>query len=197
MYPYNHKRGQTIQSDAAGVVCDKGFLAHFHIDAADNEVAAANSIIAAVTLGTGVTVTKTAVQLAGEPKCAMVLTITGNQATAVGDVVITGKDMAGEVLIETIVSTGAALVTGTKAFAFIDSIVFPARGAAGDTIAVGMSDKFGIPYKLAHNTVLAIFNNHTATTVAASHFSETVLAENYLDPTAALGGSDIDVYLIV
>jgi len=197
MYPYNHKMGQKIQTSAPGVVCDRGFIAHYHIDDSDNEVAATDSIIAAVTLGTGVTVTKQAAALDGEPKCAMVLTITGNQATAVGDVVITGKDIAGAPITETIVSTGAATVTGTKAFAFIDSIVFPARGAAGDTIAVGMSDKFGLPYLLPYNTVLAIYNNKVATTVAAGSFSTTELCKNFLDPTAALGGSDIDVYLIV
>jgi len=196
-YPFNHKLGQKIQTDAAGVVCDRAFLAHFHIDAGDCEAAGAATIIAAVTLGTGVTVTKLAAALDGQPKCGRVMSITGNQATATGNVVFTGKDLAGNVLTETIVSTGAATVNGTKVFSFIDSIVFPARGAADDTISVGMTDDFGIPYKLPYNTVLAIYNNKTLTTVASGGYSATTLALNFLNPTAALSDSDIDVYLLI
>lgn len=196
MYPYNYKLGQLIANDA-GINVDHAFLAHYHIDAGDNEAAATDCIIAAVTLADGATTTKLAVALDGMPKCARVLTITGNAVTAVGDVVITGKDLSGATITETIVSTGAATVVGTKAFAYIDSIVFPARGAVADTIAVGMADKFGLPYKLAYNTVLAIYNNHTLTSVASGNFSATVLSQNFIDPTAALSDSDVDVYLLV
>lgn len=197
MYPYNFKLGQEVQSDAKGVECGRKQIAHYHLEDTQTEVAAANSVKTAQALADGVTTTKLAAALDGQPLCARVLSITGNAATAVGNVVITGKDLAGETITETIISTGAATVIGTKAFAFVDSIVFPARGAAADTIAVGMADKFGLPYLLENNTVLQIFNNHTATTVASFSVSETVLCQNYLDPTAALGGSEIDVYLIV
>jgi hypothetical protein len=197
MNPFNPKMGQTIKTDAASIVLDRGFIALYHIDGANAPTATTSYIIAAVTLADGATTTKLAAALAKEPECARVLTITGNAATAVGDVVITGKNLAGETITETIVSTGAATVTGTKAFSYITSIVFPARGGAGDTIAVGTADKFGIPYKLARNTVLAIYNNNTLTTVASMGTSTTDLCKNFIDPTQALNGSDVDVYLIV
>jgi|GEM_PF-1202258 len=197
MYPFNPKMGQKIQSNAAGVVCDRGFIAHFHLSDSENDTAATDGIIGYVTLADGETTTKAAVTLDHQPLCARVLSVTGNGATATGDVVITGKDIAGATITETIASTGAGTVLGTKAFAFVDSVVFPARTAEADAIKVGTSDKFGIPYLLPYNTVLAIYNNKTATTVAAGSFSETTLCLNHLDPTAALGGSDIDVYLIV
>ena len=196
MYPYNYKIGQLIANDA-GIEVDRAFIAHYHIAGANAITAAAATIMAAVTLGDAVTTTKTDVQLTAEPKCARVLTITGNAATATGNVVITGKDLSGAVITETIISTGAATVIGTKAFAYIDSIVFPARGAPGDTISVGQADKFGIPFKIPHNTVILLSNNGTPTTVASGNYSETVLSENHLDPTAALNGSDIDVYLLI
>lgn len=196
MYPYNYKMGQLIANDA-GIEIDHAFVAHYHIDAGANVAAATDGIIGYVALAELVTTTKLAAALDHEPECARVLNITGNGATAVGDVVITGKDLSGAVITETIVSTGAATVVGTKAFAFVDSIVFPVYGAPGDQIKVGTTDLFGIPFKLAYNTVLAIYNNHTATTVAASNFSETVLSQNYLDPTAALADNDVDVYLLV
>lgn len=193
--PYNPNLGQTIQSE--GTECARAFIAHYHIDAGDNPAAALDGVTANVTLSDGATKTVLAAAIDHQLKCARVLNITGNAATAVGNVVITGKDMAGAVITETIVSTGAATVAGAKAFAEITSIVFPARGAEADAIKVGTTDKFGIPFKLARNTVLAIYNNNTATTVAAATVSATVLCSNTLDPTAALADNDIDVYLLV
>jgi len=197
MNPFNPKMGQTIKTDAGSMILDRGFIALYHIDGADAPTAAAAYILAATTLADGATTTKNAAALAKQPECARVLSITGNAATATGNVVFTGKDLAGATITETIVSTGAATVVGTKAFAYIDSVVLPARGAAADTISIGTADKFGIPYKLDRNTVLAIYNNNTATTVASIGTNATDLCKNFIDPTQALNGSDVDVYLIV
>ena len=195
--PYNPNFGQIIKTDA-GVNIDHTFLAHYIIPAADADAAGAALILAATELGDGVTTTILAAALA-QPPTPRVLSITGNAATAVGDVVVTGTDFADQPLVETIVSTGAATVLGVKAFKSIASIVLPARGAAADSISVGLSDKFGIPYMLPNaSRILLIANGGVATTVAAgSGFSATVLADNFIDPTAALAGAQIDVYILV
>jgi hypothetical protein len=44
---------------------------------------------------------------------------------------------------------------------------------------------------------MAMFANNAADTVAASAWSATVLAGNYIDPTTALAGAQVDVYLVV
>lgn len=196
--PYNPFKGQTIKTNAGGTT-DHAFIALYTISAANAVAAGAATVKTAVTLADGTTTTVLAAALTAQPPTPRVLSITGNAATAVGDVVITGKDSAGATLTETIVSTGAATVLGTKAFASITSIVFPARGAGGDTISVGTSDKFGIPYLLPYaGAVIQIVNNGTATTVAAtSSFSTTVLADNFIDPTAALAAAQVDVYMLV
>jgi hypothetical protein len=198
MTPYNPFMGQLIKTNAGGSV-DRAFIAHYTIAAASAVAAGTATVKTAVTLADGATTTVLAAALTAQPPTPRVLSVTGNAATAVGDVVITGKDAAGAALTETIVSTGAATVVGAKAFASITSIVFPARGAEADTISVGTSDKFGIPYLLPFaGAVLAIINAGTATTVAAtSSFSATVLADNFIDPTAALAGAQIDVYMLV
>ena len=193
---YNPRFGQLIKGDD-GEKYDRGFLAHYQIEAADAVAADADYIEAPVTLGDGVTTTVLAAALDHQPPTPRVLTITGNAATATGNVVVTGKDASGATLVETIISTGAATVEGTRAFASIDSIVFPARGAPGDTISVGLSDAFGIPFRIPYNTVILVLNNGTATTVAAGTYSATVLAANILNLTAALAAAQVDVYLIV
>ena len=192
--PFNPFMGQSIKS-AAGRT-DKGFIAHYIIEAADAAAAAVNAIAPVTTLADGSTTTLTTADI-DQPTTPRVLSVTGNAAGAAGDVVITGTDAAGEALVETIVATGANTVAGTKAFASVETIVLPARGAGGDTIAVGATGAFGIPFVLPHDTVVKILNNNVPTTVASSSWSSTVLADNYITPTAALAGNQIDVYLIV
>ncbi len=194
---YNPFLGQRLRTDARNVTVDRSFIAHYVISAALAVAAAVNNVKTAVTLADGTTTTLTTADIT-QPATSRVLSITGNAVTAVGDVVITGTDISGAELVETIVSTGAATVIGTKAFASISTIVLPARGAAADTISIGLADKFGIPYKLAQNTVLLLLRDGTSTTVSAgSNFSGTVLADNYIDPTAAMNGTQIDLYFIV
>lgn len=189
--------GQTIKTDAGNSV-DRAFIAHYTIAAADADAAAAAYIEAATVLDALTETTVLAAGLAAQPPTPRVLSITGDAAGSVGDVVITGTDAAGAVLTETITGIGANAVLGTKAFATITSIVFPI-GDGASTISVGISDKFGIPYKLPNDgSVLVILNGGTATTCAAtSNFSTTVLADNFIDPTAALAAARIDVYMLV
>ena len=195
MQPYKPNLGQKIKSDAGAT--DRKFVAYYSIAAADAVAAGVANVAPATVLADALTTTLTTVDIT-QPPTPRVLSITGNAATAVGDVVITGLDANGDALVETIVSTGAATVLGTRAFASITTIVLPARGAVADSISVGLTDKFGLPFKLPHDTVLKILNNDVETTVAAgSSFSATVLAANYIDPTAALAAVQVDVYLIV
>lgn len=194
--PYNPFIGQIIKTNAEGLNIDRAFVAHYTIAAANATAPSATAIKTATTLADGLTTTLTAANI-NQPAVPRVPSITGNAATAVGNVVFTGFDAAGNPLTETIVSTGAATVNGTRAFASFTSIVLPARGAGGDTISIGLSGAFGLPYTLPHNTVIAILNNTTVTTVASGSYSATVLAQNYITPTAALNGQQIDVYLLV
>jgi hypothetical protein len=126
------------------------------------------------------------------------LQIKGNQAGIAGNVVIEGTNMAGEVISETIAANGANAVNGTKAFKTVIKITLPAQTTAGDTISVGVTDALGLPYKLAHNTVLAAYLNNTkegtAPTVAVN---ATALESNIIDLNSALDGTQVDVYLIV
>lgn len=193
-YPYNPDLGQEIQTDLPGTQADRAFVAH--VSWATPAAADADVVHAAVTLADGATTTVTiGITNPDVPRC---LSITGNAATATGDVVITGTDIEGNALEETIVSTGAATVNGTKAFKTVTQIVFPARGAAADTISVGVSDKLGLPYKLAANTVLAAALNNvreaTAPTVAVSSSD---IESNTIDLNSVLDGTKVDAWLLV
>jgi len=193
-YPENPNLGQEIQgAPGSGLRVDKGFLAHYQavpIAAADDYVHAA------ITLAIGATQTITA--NITNPDVSRILSITGNAATAVGNVVIVGTNAAGVAITETIVSTGAATVAGLLAFKTVASITVPAQGAGGDTISVGVGDALGLNHYLTHNTVLASYlNNVLEATAAAVTVSATVLEENTVVLDTALDGTVVDIYYMV
>lgn len=201
MYPYNHKMGQTIQTDVDGVELDRGFLAHFQVAAAAAVLgtaaaahAAVNGALTPVVVTTGFTnpavprnVTATAGGTAGDIKAVQV--------------VIEGTNYADEVITETLpaftVDT-AGTVTGSKAFKTITKVTIPAMDGAGATVSIGFGSKLGLPYKLTHNTVQAAFLDNakegTAPTVAVS---PTAIESNTITLNSALSGKVVDAYLIV
>ena len=193
---YNPFIGQHIRTHVDGITADRGYIAHYIIPAAKAIAAAADYVLAATEL---MAESQEITEGITKPPTPRVLSITGNKSTAVGDVIIEGTDIAGAGLVETITSTGDATVVGTKAFARVTKITLPLIAEPdGETISVGLSHAFGLPYKLPFDTVLKIYNNGTETTVAAgSSFSASSLADNYIKPTAALSGNQIDVYMIV
>ncbi len=192
---YNPLMGQHLKTGNPNIFCDRAFIAHYQIAAADADAAAGAYIEALTVLGAAVT-TVLAADLSAQPPTPRVLSITGDAAGSVGDVVINGTDANGAALTETIVSTGAATVAGKRAFATVTSIVFPA-GDGTSQISVGITDDVGLPFCLPYNTVLLILNNATATTVASGSYSATVISQNYINPTAALAGAQIDIYFLV
>lgn len=193
-YPYNPALGQEIQSNVKGVHLDKGFVAH--IEVADPVAPSVTAILEATELADGETTTIT--EGIEQPDYPRALQIKGNAAGISGNVVIEGTNYAGEEISETIAANGANAVAGNKAFKTVTKITLPARNAEGDTISVGTTGKLGLPYKLAHNTVLAAYLNNskegTAPTVATS---ATALENNTVLLASTLNGNKVDVYLIV
>jgi hypothetical protein len=116
-------------------------------------------------------------------------------------VVVEGTNYADEAISETLpiftVNT-AGSVEGSKAFKTVTKITIPAHDGTGATTAIGFGDKLGLPYKLAHNTVLAAYLNNvkesTAPTVAVS---ATAVESNTIDLNSALNSSVVDAYLMV
>lgn len=103
------------------------------------------SILAAVTLPTSGTSTSTT--FLSQPDVVRTIRFKGNQSSTQGLVVtVNGTDIRGNTLTEA-VTMGGAFATPTdslNAFASITSIVFPTRGASGDTISVGDGASLGL-----------------------------------------------------
>lgn len=194
LYPVDHKFGHKIQTDAQDVSADRRFLSY--LTWAAPAAAAVDSVLAATALADGA-VTEITENITN-PDYPRALQIKGNQAGVAGDVVIEGTNYADEAITETIVADGANAVSGTKAFKTVTKITLPALVGAGDTISVGVTDILGLPYKLAHNTVLMAFLNNTKEAAAPTVTTSTTnLESNTIDLDSALDGNQVDVYLIV
>lgn len=194
MFPYNHKKGQTIQTDVSGKNTDRAFLSHVSLG---SPAAASNTAgHADVTLADGaITEVMTGITNPDVPRA---LRVKGNAVGIAGNVVIDGTNELDEAITETIIAADTGAVEGNKAFKTVTKITFPARTTAGDKISVGYNDKLGLPYKLATNTVLMAALNHvkeaTAPTVTVS---ATAIESNTIDLNSALNGDPVEAWLMV
>lgn len=194
---FDPTKGQKIKTAAKAVKLDRAFLAHMQVSAADAVVASNTAVHAAVTLPDADTLeVTTAITNPAYPRA---LRVKGNASGIAGNVVIEGTNIADEAITETIALSGATAVEGNKAFKTVTKITLPAKtNASGDTVSVGFNEKLALPYKLAHNTVLAAYLDNTKEGTAPTvTTSTTALESNTIDLNTALSGKVVDVYLIV
>lgn len=211
MYPYNHKRGQTIQTDATGIAVDRGFIANLswtalEMAAADTDgifdgIAAADAT--AEPAGTTVTATPASDEFVAQPPCARNLTVTVAATTAghvkAAAIVVTGKNLNGDAITESFtptVDTPATLV-GAKAFKTVTSVAVPAQDGDSVTVDVGFGQLVGIPYKLTKKRVLVTLNDGVVDTAPTLTISASALESNTVDFNGSLDGSVMDMSIIV
>lgn len=196
---YNPKGGR-IKTDGL-VTIDRAFIAHIHIDGDDAVAPDTDGVLEAVTdTGEEQEITE------GITSPAYPRNITATAGGTAGDigaiqVIIEGTNFAGEEITETLpaftVDT-AGTVAGNKAFATVTKITIPAHDGTGATTQIGWADKIGIPYLLIHNTVLSAYrNNSREGSLPTVTVSDTEIESNTFDPSSALNGTDIDLYLMV
>lgn len=201
LFPENPFLSQQLQTAVAGILADKGFIAHLVLTAAQAATASTTAVHAAVTDNGSPQVITTAIT--NPPYTRNVTATAGGTAADIKAiaVVVTGTDINGAVISETLpvftVDT-AGTVVGSKAFKTVTSITIPAHDGTGATTAIGFGDKLGLPYKLTANTVffasLAGVREATAPTVAADSAN---FYGNTVDPNSALNGTQFDIWLLV
>jgi hypothetical protein len=125
MYPFNHKKGQKIQTDAEGVSIDRGFLAHFQVSAENAVALDADGILAATNLGAQAQTGKTSGL--HSPAVPRGLSIVGNVSGITGNIKIYGTNYAGEAIDETLALNGSTPRLGAKAFKTITKVDLPAQ----------------------------------------------------------------------
>lgn len=196
MNGYNPLMGQKLKTDAPGATVDRAFLAHFQIAASAATVASNVNVHAAIALGAAAQDITAAIT---QPSVPRNIIIKGNAAGNAGNVVITGTNYADEAITETIALNEANAVAGTKAFKTVTKITVPIQTHAGtDTVSVGTGEALGLPYKLAHNTVMrAVFDGTVEATAPTVTVSASAIESNTIDLNTALNSKALDIYLMV
>jgi hypothetical protein len=111
--------------------------------------------------------------------------------------VITGTDIDGNTITETVALSSTNAVTSTKAFKTVTVIRLPIK-VGSETINVGWGDKIGMPFKLGaaakrpiiEATLLGVIE----TTAPAVTADADDLAKNLIDLFSALNGSEVCIY---
>lgn len=80
--------------------------------------------------------------------CPQLVTVKGVKAggSLTGDVVITGTDICGNAIVDTIALNDDTSVAGVYAFATISNIHLPAKVTTADTVEVGLTKAVGVPF---------------------------------------------------
>ena len=202
LYPFNPRKLTGMQSDA-GVVIDRAHLAHYSpgaLAAIDDDYFVANVAmkVGAYTIVTGHGATPNS---AARNVVAFVTKVSGTLDT-MGTLLVTGKNLAGATITETITPAEGA-VSGVKAFASITSIVGAgwvrdAGAGSEDTVKIGYGDVVGLPDMLSHNTVLAAYLGGTKESTAPTVVVDAdELEKNTFDLFGALNASAVDIYYLV
>jgi len=122
---YNHKYGQTIETDVPGLDADRAFVSH--VQWANPAAADADAIGLWHLTAIGQTVVTGLV----DPDYPRALAVVGSVAGITGDVTITGTNMAGETITETLALNGTTAKAGAKAFKTVAKIDLPIQTNAG------------------------------------------------------------------
>lgn len=190
--PYKYDRGQKIKAEGGPV--DMAFLAHVELSADQTVAADADGIITIAMTASKKTVTSGFEDM----PAARNITVVGSAAGISGTCKVTGTNIAGETIEESFTLSGTTPQTGSKAFASVTKVEIPAKNADDDAVDVGWGVKFGIPYRLALNTVLAAYINGakeaTAPTVAVS---TSALESNTISFNTTPSGKATHYFLIV
>lgn len=88
-------------------------------------------------------------------------TITGNAGGIAGNVIVTGTNINGSAISETIALSGSSTVNGNRAFSTITSIGLPVQTHGGtDTVKIGLGAKLGLDAVVTRDVVIKAFLNN-------------------------------------
>lgn len=130
-----------------------------------------------------------------QPDFARLISVTPGGVTddvAAGNYVLTGKDIRGNAITETLVFEANATTkqVSTKAFKTVTSLLAPIQDGAGATFSIGVEDALGLDRCMSGNEVLlATVDGVRETTFPTVTYHATDISKNTVDPNTALNGA--------
>ena len=144
---------------------------------------------------TSASVITTVTSFLAQPDFARKITVTPGGTTAdvpAGDVTITGTNIRGEVITDTITFAANASTVGTtlKAFKTVTSVVFPIQDGAAATYDIGVNDALGLDRCMTADEVqsASMDGTYEATRPTVTYHASDV-SKNTVTPNTALDAS--------
>lgn len=153
----------------------------------------ANGVLASTLLTTAVQTVTSGIT---NPDFPRVLAVDSDGA-ATGNVVITGTNIRGETVTDTIALNGTNAVSGVVAFKTVSSIQLPVK-AASESVWVGFTDKLGLQSIPLSTSVISETSNNAADTGGAVLTRDSDEVEKCLyDPTTECNASHDKVVVYI
>ena len=182
-----------LSTDVYGTVADEGKVAVLTLTAAQAVAADTDGLLDGVALPAAA-----ANQTSFENAMPYPRNITAVCSdTQTGDMVVTGTNIADEVITETITLTSDTPCAGAKAFKTVTSINLPAK-VGSETIDVGWGDILGLPYMLDAKPILWAADDGVIETTAPTIVVDAdEIEKNTIDLNSAMDGSVITIAMIL
>jgi len=199
----NIANARRMQSDVPGRHIEYALVAHYALTAAEAATADVDYFMVSTDMKVG-NYGITAKAMPGN--CARNVTVThtaSGTADTLGTIKISGTDLAGNAIDETLTPISGGTKAGAKAFRTVTKVegagwVIDGVEATADKITVGFGDVIGLPDLLPYNTLLFAFKGGTKETTAPTvTCSTTVLCSNTVKLSSTLNGDLIDLYYLV
>lgn len=145
-FPFDWKLASRIKSHQKTKTLARGHIAILEVAPLNTDT---NGVMEAVTLTTAKDVTTLVAGVAAKLlACPQLITVKGTKAggSLTGDVVITGTDICGNTIEDTIALSDDLSVSGVYAFASVTNVHLPAKVTTADTVEVGVTKAIGIPF---------------------------------------------------
>lgn len=186
-----------LGSDVYGVSLNEFRLGHLQISAAQGVAADADGVHAAIASKTTAQTITTAITNPPYPRN---ITVTPGDTTGdikAGTVIITGTNIAGDVITEdfAFLADASNAKAGAKAFKTVTSIYIPAQDGTGASFTIGFGELLGLPLMLDAKPLVFVLDDGVIMTAPTVTADADELEKNVIDVNGSLDGSVYDIFM--
>lgn len=185
-----YQKNYGVQIDKGGRQSGSGYIRR---QAWTNAVALSATALKALT-ATSASVATT-ITPTSQPDFARKISVTPGGTTAdvaAGNYVLTGTDIRGKAITDTLVfaANDTAKQVSVKAFKTVTNLVAPIQDGAAATFSIGVEDALGLDRCMSEAAVVDTYQNGTRETTAATvTYDASDVSKNTVDPNTALDGT--------
>lgn len=186
-----------LGSDVYGVSLNEFRLGHLQISAVQGVAADADGVHAAIASKITEQTVTTAITNPPYPRN---ITVTPGDTTGdikAGTIIITGTNIAGDVITEdfAFLADASDAKVGAKAFKTVTSIYIPVQEGTGASFTIGFGELLGLPLILDAKPLVFVLDDGVIATAPVITADADELEKNVIDMNGTLDGSVYDIFM--